>query len=139
MPTETTDADLVEMLRAAYPEQTEEVRRTVLKDCPHFFNRILTWANARRDEAVGEMQKERDEAQSACSAWRDVFLSIEAHIQDRMAMRDPASPSSYLEIIRGDVADVNRSSQQIVAARWADYKRQTDAITTRDAQIARLK
>lgn len=82
-------------------------------------------AECMRDLAAANvrLERERDEAQSVCTAWHGVFGTIEAHLQDRIAMRDEADPQRYLDIIRFSVADVLRSSKQIVAARWADYAR----------------
>lgn len=87
---------------------------------------------------IENMQRERDEAQSACAAWRDVFLSIEAHLQDRINMGDQASPETYLAIIRGSVANVDRDSEQIVASRWHDYSRQAKQIETLEVQVSSL-
>lgn len=67
-------------------------------------------------------------AEATVTAWQHVFEAIEAHILDRMAMKDPVNPQMYLEIIRAEVAEVMRHSEQIVAARWADSKRYQDEI-----------
>jgi hypothetical protein len=80
-----------------------------------------------------ELIMERDLAQSACAAWRDVFLSIEAHLKDRIAMGDPAKPLTYLAIIQAEVANVNRSSKSIVNARWADSARYQKRIAELEA------
>lgn len=69
------------------------------------------------------MRAQRDEAQSAVTAWREVYLGLEAHLMDREAMGDPGKPTTYLSILRSAVGDVDRASQQIVASRWADYER----------------
>src|SRR5712671_2160714 len=71
-------------------------------------------------ELAEELRIERDIAQSACTAWRYVFENIEAHLQDRIAMRDQSSPETYLSIIRSAVENVYRDSHAIVNARWAD-------------------
>ncbi len=71
-------------------------------------------------DKIDQLRIERDLAQSACTAWRDVFEGIEAHLQDRIAMRDQSSPETYLSIIRSAVENVYRDSQTIVNSRWAD-------------------
>jgi len=99
------------------PDEHEEAAATL---------RDLAAANA-------QLERERDEAQSVCTAWQGVFETIEAHLQDRVAMRDEADPQQYLNIILFSVADVLRSSKHIVAARWADYARlsaERDAATS---------
>ncbi len=60
------------------------------------------------------------EVQATVTAWQYVFEGIEAHLLDRIAMKDEANPQRYLDIIRADVRDVMRSSEQIVKSRWAD-------------------
>jgi len=67
--------------------------------------------------------RERDEAQAACHAWQEVYETLEAHLMDRVEMNDKASPETYLNILRSSVARVERSSQQIVAARRATEAR----------------
>lgn len=80
--------------------------------------------------------KERDVAQSACTAWQEVFGTIEAHLQDRIAMNDAAAPQRYLGIIRGAVEDVDRGSRQIVASRWHE---RASLVAERDAAHARAE
>ncbi len=90
-------------------------------------------------DIVKRLRKERDEAQSAVTAWQEVFEDIEAHLLDRVAMQDPAKPELYLSIIRSSVANVHRSSHQIVASRWHNERVAATAIEARDAEIARLR
>ncbi len=88
--------------------------------------------------ALEAVAGERDAAQSMVTAGQGVFESIEAHIRDRIAMRDPANPELYLEIIRGDVSRVIRDSQMISNSRWAEANRARDgneALRTRVAQV----
>jgi hypothetical protein len=85
-----------------------------------------------------DLEKQKDEAQSCCQAWQHVFETIEAHLQDRIAMRDEAKPEVYLDIIQHFVARVKRDSEQIVAARWADYARQQQRIDQLEAELAKV-
>lgn len=94
---------------------------------------------AQQAARLEEVTKERDEAQSATTAWQQVFESIEAHLQDRVAMNDPASPATYLNIIRSYVANVQRDSRQIVSSRWADAARAHAALTAAEAEVGRLR
>lgn len=90
-----------------------------------------------------EALKARDEAQAACTAWKLAFECIEAHIRDRMAMKDDAEPRVYLQIIKTAVDNINRESAAIVAARWADgtrYQIALDKVSRdRDDLLAALK
>ena len=61
-------------------------------------------------------------AQEQCNAWRSAFESIEAHLQDRIAMKDYANPERYLDIVRGEVREIQRTSEQFCAARSNDAK-----------------
>lgn len=83
-----------------------------------------------------ELTRGIEQAQSACSAWRDAFLSIEAHLKDRIEMNDPAKPLTYLAIIQAEVADVDRRSKSIVNARWADSSRYQQHIARLEAELA---
>jgi hypothetical protein len=85
------------------------------------------------------MRAERDTAQSAVTAWRQATESLEAHIMDRAAMQDPASPDTYLRILRGEIESITRATEQIVAARWADYRRQEARIEALSAAPASPK
>lgn len=85
------------------------------------------------------VRAQRDEAQSAVTAWQQTTQSLEAHIMDRAAMKDPANPETYLRILRAEVAQIERVSQQIVAARWADYRRQQQTIDRLEAELEALK
>ena len=69
------------------------------------------------------VRAQRDEAQSAVTAWQSAVAGLEAHLLDRTAMHDPADPERYLRILRAEVREIDRTSKQIVAARWADYAR----------------
>jgi len=92
-----------------------------------------------RLRALEEAGAERDKAQSACTAWQFVFEGIEAHLLDRIAMGDPASPETYLRIIRADVADIQRESDAIVKSRWADSARHQKRIQELEAELAALR
>lgn len=61
--------------------------------------------------------------EATVTTWRHVFEGIEAHIKDRINMGDAAEPETYLSIIHSDVANINRDSEAIVNARWADHAR----------------
>lgn len=74
--------------------------------------------------------------QSLIEAWAEVFEALEAHLQDRVAMRDEANPALYLSILRSSVSSVLRSSGQIRAARWAEYSRHTEAIAALKEELA---
>jgi len=91
------------------------------------------------ERELAESQAHRDTAQSMVQAWVDVFGTIEAHIMDRVYMSDPANPALYLRIIRSGIANIQRSSAQICAARWADNRRQSDQITGLQAEVERLR
>lgn len=69
------------------------------------------------------VREQRDEAQCAVTAWQQAVEALEAHIMDRAAMKDPASPETYLRILKSEVANITRTSEQIVNARWADARR----------------
>jgi hypothetical protein len=94
--------------------------------------KLQDYANM-RDVQVYDLTKERDQAQSMVQAWEHVFDTLEAHIMDRVAMKDPANPELYLSILRSSYANIKRESEQICAARWADYKRQQDQIDALEA------
>lgn len=99
---------------------------------------VRTIATAEPAEArIRELRDERDTAQSAVEAWAHVCESLEAHLQDRIAMRDEANPERYLSILRSSMARVQRDSEQIRAARWADYRCLTDRATAAEAKLAR--
>lgn len=78
----------------------------------------------------------RDTAQSLVEAWAGVFESLEAHLQDRVEMNDVADPAAYLSILRSGMANVQRFSEQVRAARWADYRRQNERIAELEAALA---
>lgn len=97
---------------------------------------LVTAASAQA--RIAELEAERDAAQSAIEAWADVCESLEAHLQDRVAMRDEANPERYLNILRSNMARVQKDSEQIRAARWADYRRQEGRATAAEARADRL-
>lgn len=70
-------------------------------------------------DKLRQVEAERDEAQEACRAWKGVYETLEAHLQDRVAMNDLASPETYLSILRSSVARVERDSEQLLKARWS--------------------
>lgn len=76
-----------------------------------------------------------EQSESTVAAWHDVVSALEAHIMDRAAMGDEASPQTYLDILRGDVADVSLRSKQILAATQA---RETAERTAREQAEAAL-
>jgi hypothetical protein len=86
-----------------------------------------------------ELEAERDEAQSATTAWQEVYESLEAHLMDRVAMGDPGRPETYLSILRSSVAGVVRASRQIVQARWADAARSKSRAEASEARIRELE
>lgn len=86
-----------------------------------------------------ELKRERDEAQSTVTAWQQVFESIEAHLLDRINMRDEADPQRYLDIIRADVAQVIEASRRISASRWHDYRRDNTRAEAAEAANVRLR
>lgn len=101
--------------------------------------RALAYRITTLERELAESQAHRDTAQSMVQAWVDVFGTIEAHIMDRVYMSDPANPALYLRIIRSGIANIQRSSAQICAARWADNRRQSDQITGLQAEVERLR
>lgn len=50
--------------------------------------------------------------------------------------RDPANPETYLSIIRSEVVNINRSSDAIVNARWADHARANAEIERLHGELA---
>ena len=76
------------------------------------------------------------EAESLVTAWLGAFESIEAHLMDCVAMRDEANPERYLSILRSSVKNLPRDSQQIAAARWADYARHASELARLQAENA---
>lgn len=88
---------------------------------------------------IAALRGERDTAQSAVEAWAHVCESLEAHLQDRVAMQDVANPERYLNILRSNMARVQKDSEQIRAARWADYRRGTDRATQAERQRDELR
>lgn len=75
------------------------------------------------------VERERDEAQSCVQALMHILEGLEAHIMDRAAMNDPASPDTYLSILRADMARVPTVTKQICASRWHDAAVSRDRIT----------
>lgn len=67
-------------------------------------------------------------AEEAARAWREVAETIEAHLLDRVAMGDQANPATYLSIVQSTMARVGRSTEQLLAARWASEKRLRDEV-----------
>lgn len=90
-------------------------------------------------ERITTLTTERDVAQSTCTAWSFVISGLEAHLQDRIAMKDEANPQRYLEILQGNVRNVRRDSEQFLAARWADCKRYDAQITTLTTELAEAR
>ncbi len=80
-------------------------------------------------------KEEVERLQSVVTAWQSVFEGLEAHLQDRIAMKDPANPEAYLSILRSSVARVHRESEQIVAARWADARRARERVAALEAKL----
>ena len=66
-----------------------------------------------RAEAV---EKERDERDAIITAWESAASGLEAHLQDRIAMKDEANPAAYLSIWQTDLSDLTKRSRQIYAA-----------------------
>lgn len=87
-------------------------------------------------EKLREALEARDTAQSLVEAWAGACESLEAHLQDRVAMNDEANPAAYLSILRGNMTNVQRFSEQVRAARWADYSRQNERIAQLEAALA---
>jgi hypothetical protein len=88
---------------------------------------------------IETLRRERDEAQSACTAWQGAYEGLEAHLQDRVNMGDEAKPDVYLYILRGYVANIIRDSRAICASRWADYGCHEAALRAKDDHIASLE
>jgi len=105
-------------------------------DLGAFSEAWAAWERAATPDAFLALYAERDEAQSTCTAWQDVFEGIEAHLQDRIAMKDDASPATYLDIIRSAVARIIQTSRQIVNARWADYRRNVARAEAAEASLS---
>lgn len=75
---------------------------------------------------------------STIAAWENVFLGIEAHLLDRIAMNDQANPQTYLDIIRTDVRELPRESRQIYEAsqqRFRTTESQNAALRERNAAL----
>ncbi len=85
------------------------------------------------------LRGERDAAQSGVEAWAHVCESLEAHLQDRVAMQDVSNPERYLSILRSNIARVQKDSEQIRAARWADHRRSTDRATEAERKLAEAR
>lgn len=90
------------------------------------------------DAAIKYLVAERDKAQSNCSAWLNVFETIEAHLKDRIAMKDEANPERYLEIIRYYVEDVSNEAKAYTNARSEDWRRYQTTIDRLNLSIAEL-
>ncbi len=82
----------------------------------------------------GAVRDQRDTAQELVRAWEGAVSSLEAHIMDRAAMKDPANPETYLSILRSEIAGVQRHSEQCLASRWHDYKSQRSRIEALEAE-----
>lgn len=67
---------------------------------------------------VRELEKDVDEARSGCVAWESAISGVEAHIMDRIAMKDTSQPQIYLEILQYDVAAVRGDTEAIRKATW---------------------
>lgn len=91
------------------------------------------------DGAVDRVTAERDTAQSAVEAWAHVCESLEAHLEDRVAMGDEANPEVYLRILRSNMARVQKDSEQIRASRWADYRRQREQIEALESALSEAR
>jgi len=78
------------------------------------------------------VEAERDEAQETCRAWQGVYKTLEAHLMDRVAMQDAASPETWLNILRSSVGRVERDSEQLLNARWARERDGDEARAERD-------
>lgn len=109
-----TPASIGHLYRGA---EAVEVVSEVMRQNPDAFDHPSS------GEDVEGLREARDTAQSAVEAWAGVVESLEAHLQDRVAMRDEAKPERYLSILRSNIANVQRDSKQIRAARWADRAR----------------
>lgn len=83
------------------------------------------------------LREEIVKAQSNCTAWLNVFETIEAHIRDRMAMDDPANPERYLRIIQADIGDVAKEARAIENARWQDGIRYQTTINRHSTLLAK--
>jgi len=71
-------------------------------------------------------------------AWSFVASGLEAHLEDRVSQKDPAKPEVYLSILRSSVRDIDRTSDQFLASRHADYKRHQDVIARLEAKVSEL-
>lgn len=71
---------------------------------------------------IERLTEERDTAQSAVEAWASVCEGLEAHLQDRVAMKDYPNPEAYLSILQSRMARVRKDSEQIRAARWSHLR-----------------
>lgn len=102
-----------------------------------------TAADGEREAAL---RQRAERAEETVRAWQGVVEGLTAHLQDRVAMSDQASPASYLRIIQSDTAQVARDSEQMLRSRWHDVAaanaRATRAEAERDAlqaEVARLR
>ena len=122
------------------PAEDKVLTEAVIENAVQEFKAICAGTPGERADArLKELEVERDTAQSAVEAWANVCESLEAHLQDRIAMRDEASPERYLSILQSSMARVQRDSEQIRAARWADYRRLTARATAAEAKLAKAK
>ncbi len=108
-------ADAIDGARYAHPEHPRERPRPFAE--ADRSDREYAMRLARAAGRAAEIEQ----LEAKVTAWRQAFESIEAHLMDRINMGDPARPEVYLSIIRSEVANINRSSEAIVNARWADH------------------
>lgn len=94
---------------------------------------------ARLEARVKALREERDTAQSAVEAWASACESLEAHLEDRVAMQDAASPEIYLSILRGNMAGVQRFSEQVRASRWHEAAIMRERVKALEAALRALE
>jgi len=142
-----TDADMIEAIGIAIDNAFGDILP------PSRIHRMATAALAvvqpelDRLRAENEaLRRERDEAHAMISAWEGAVGSLEAHLQDRIAMKDEASPETYLAILRADVGMLPRDSRAIYAATQSyasSAMRAAEAANTRaessEALVAELR
>lgn len=101
----------------------------------HYRNPDGPEAAARLRSLAGEVS----EARAMIAAWESAFGTIEAHIQDRIAMGDEASPTTYLSIMRSSVGLLPRDSRAIYAATQNYANMATASAEAAESEAAALR
>lgn len=128
-------ADRLEACVKAYPHYNQSLTAQKLGET------ALEAAAALRtlQAEVEELTETKEKMAALITAWEHAAGSLEAHLQDRIAMDDLAKPETYLSILRGDVRDLPTRSTQIYAATQYRSQSAEARATAAEAQVRELR